>query len=357
MEQPAGKKILQKVLTDRAAFVYIKELEGKMGFWRKTLFPWALFAVYRTGLEFSEIRQREMNFQTKSVYFLWVASFWIFSAPAKVLPSSAAQKSADAVLWDSKEGLKRLGESSARADFASLASQFQSQTDGMSCGPVTGAIILNALRVRKGGAPWTHFPSMYKKHLPALFDPRVRRYTPESFMSKKVWKVKTPARLYGEPFKGKKDFGLQLRQLHGMFTLHGVQSELRVMDKELSNPRALHELISNLKRKGDYAAVNYSRKALQQKGPGHISPLGAYHKGSHSFLIMDVNSSKYDWIWVSGRSLMQSMRTFDTVENRGYLLIREGAASNKAAASNKGVVSKKKGAAFKKGAGEKSSKR
>lgn len=58
-----------------------------------------------------------------------------------------------------------------------------------------------------------------------------------------------------------------------------------------------------------------------QKGGGHISPIGAYDQQSDSFLIMDVNPNKAPWVWVKSRDLISAMRTFDTVENRGYLLI------------------------------------
>ena len=60
-----------------------------------------------------------------------------------------------------------------------------------------------------------------------------------------------------------------------------------------------------------------------QEGGGHISPLGAYDRASDSFLIMDVNPNRAPWVWVKAEALIGAMRTFDTVENRGYLLIRD----------------------------------
>jgi hypothetical protein len=70
--------------------------------------------------------------------------------------------------------------------------------------------------------------------------------------------------------------------------------------------------------------VNYFRPVLGQKGGGHISPLGAYDKASDSFLILDVNPNGHTWVWVPAPLLIKSMRTRDVVENRGYLLVREG---------------------------------
>ena len=42
-----------------------------------------------------------------------------------------------------------------------------------------------------------------------------------------------------------------------------------------------------------------------------------------SFLIMDVNPNRAPWVWVRSGDLIAAMRTFDTVENRGYLLVSE----------------------------------
>ena len=228
------------------------------------------------------------------------------------------------VPWGSPQSEKRLGRSEYWTDFAGLSNQFQNQMDGMSCGPVTGAIVLNALRLGgKKDLPQTTFSEAYKKYLPKGYDPRIRRYTPENFMAGKAHQVKTLSQLYGRPVKGVKDFGLQVRQLNQIFLLHGVNSQLRIVDKELSARQVKLEWTSNLKKKGDYVVINYDRSALGQKGGGHISPLGAYDEKTDSFLIMDVNSGKYPWVWVKTADLIRALRTFDTVENRGYLLIEE----------------------------------
>ena len=81
------------------------------------------------------------------------------------------------------------------------------------------------------------------------------------------------------------------------------------------------DLIENLKRRGDYVIVAYQRKAIGQQGGGHISPLGAYDAQSDSFLVLDVNPANADWVWMPAATLVKGMRTFDTVENRGYILI------------------------------------
>jgi hypothetical protein len=76
-----------------------------------------------------------------------------------------------------------------------------------------------------------------------------------------------------------------------------------------------------LQRAGTYVFVNYRRVAVGQRGGGHISPLGAYDAGSDSFLVLDVNPAVAGWVWMPTRLLVSGMRTFDTVENRGYVVI------------------------------------
>jgi len=80
--------------------------------------------------------------------------------------------------------------------------------------------------------------------------------------------------------------------------------------------------VENLKRTGDYVIVNYRRKDVSQQGGGHISPLGAYDTESDSVLVMDVNPASAGWVWMPIATLIKGMRTFDTVENRGYILVR-----------------------------------
>ena len=76
-------------------------------------------------------------------------------------------------------------------------------------------------------------------------------------------------------------------------------------------------MIHNLKTKENFVADNYSRKSLNQKGGVHLSPLGAYDSKSHSFLIMDFNTNKDQWVWVNSKDLIRAMNTKDTIENRG----------------------------------------
>ena len=85
---------------------------------------------------------------------------------------------------------------------------------------------------------------------------------------------------------------------------------------------------------GSVLVAAYSREALGQTGAlgraavgihsGHYSPLGGYHGGSDSVLIMDVARFKYPPHWVPLSSLFRAMRFADpeTGLARGYIRVR-----------------------------------
>jgi len=190
-------------------------------------------------------------------------------------------------------------------------------------------IILNALRIRQAKghnvpADLSSISSVETQHLPNNFNPYLNKYTQNNIfkdhVKKKIEVLGRPININGN---FKKDYGLQLRQLVRNLQAHGAKVSLRIVDAKLADSTIIEELKENLARKGDYILVNYARKSLGQKGGGHISPLGAYDRDSDSFLIMDVNTNKAPWVWVKSSDLIRAMRTFDTVENRGYLLIKD----------------------------------
>lgn len=242
-----------------------------------------------------------------------------------MLLGSFATYSANLVSWSSPEGIKRFSETKINKDFFKLANFFQGQSDGLICGPTTGAIIMNAFKIRndESSMPKTHVDQSLRSNLPKNYDPRLKKYTPRSFINTRASRIKSWEEIYGKPLKGKKDFGLQLRQLHKIFETHGIKSSMYIVNKSLKLEKMRSQFIENLKNTSDFIVVNYARKSLGQKGGGHISPIGAYHKQSDSFLVMDVNPNKDNWVWVTAKDLYESMNTFDTIENRGYLLLKQ----------------------------------
>lgn len=250
------------------------------------------------------------------------------ASPGTAPPSAASVANAPApalVPFASDEGLARLARSNAKADFALLANQFEAQYNGAFCGPTSAAIVLNTLHSGHPVLPRDH--SRLRKNdvqfLPPGADPIVPRFTQDSVIDKGP---KTRAQVLGEPVSSgapkARDFGYQLRQFDAMLRGNGLVTRAVVVDDALAEQTVRADLSDNLSRAGDYAIVNYRREAVGQKGGGHISPLGAYDAASDSFLVLDVNPAAAGWVWMPTKVLVRGMRTFDTIENRGYVLVQ-----------------------------------
>ncbi len=93
-----------------------------------------------------------------------------------------------------------------------------------------------------------------------------------------------------------------------------------VVDDRMAEDAVRGELIAALNRPDAYAVSNFRREAVGRKGGGHISPLGAYDAASDSFLALGVNPAAASWVWMPATTVVRGMWTFDTVENRGYVI-------------------------------------
>jgi len=267
---------------------------------------------------------------TRRIFFFSVPFFFLLLQCAS---TPTQLESASVVDWTSSEGQARLARATAKQDFFRLANHFEGQRNKIACGVATATIVLNSFRIRN--AEGTKLPldqqgfdSAFKKQLTGGFEPRFERYTQKNVFSKDKKAPKTEAQVYGSSVKGAKDFGFQLRQMAQFFRWQGLEVDIRVADGSLTEETLRKEAVENLKNAGDVVVVNYARKALGQAGGGHISPLGAYDEQSDSFLVMDVNPNKANWVWVTTTALVRAMSTYDTLENRGYLLVREKSAQS-----------------------------
>jgi phytochelatin synthase len=254
-------------------------------------------------------------------------AFFLTAAPlpgAFALDNPPVAASGELVPFASEEGLARLARSNARVDFPVLANQYEEELDGAFCGPASAAMVLNAIKGRSGDAPRddSRLRADDLKYLPPGVDPIIPRYTQDNVIVKGQ---KTRAQVLGEPvtINGKQvhDFGYQVRQLDEMLRANGLSTRLVIVDDSKSEPVIRADLVGSLEHPGDYVIVSYLREAVGQRGRGHISPLGAYDAQSDSFLVLDVNPSRAGWVWMPTATLVKGMRTFDTVENRGYILV------------------------------------
>ena len=240
-------------------------------------------------------------------------------------PDPAPEPAAALVGFASEAGVSRLARSGAKRDFPLLANQFEAQSNAAFCGPATAAIVLNAVRGRSSPdlpRDRSRLRAEDLANLPPGLDPTIPRHTQESVVARGA---KPRAQVLGEPVNGvdgkpKRDFGYQLRQFDEMLRAHGLATRLAVVDEARTDAEVRADLAAALER-GDYVVVNYRREAVGQRGGGHISPLGAYDGESDSFLVLDVNPGAASWVWMPATTLAKGMRTFDTVENRGYVVI------------------------------------
>jgi hypothetical protein len=247
------------------------------------------------------------------------------AATSPAVTTSVEAKAPTALVpFASDEGLARLGRSGAKVDFAALANQFEAQYNGAFCGPTSAAIVLNTVKSRSADLTRDHTRLRKEdvQFMPAGADPIVPRFTQDSVIDRGP---KTRAQVLGEPIiigsKQVRDFGYQLRQFDAMLRANGLDTTVVVVDDARSELAIRADLQGNLARGGDYVIVNYRREVVGQQGGGHISPLGAYDAASDSFLVLDVNPAAAGWVWMPAATLVRGMRTFDTVENRGYVLV------------------------------------
>jgi hypothetical protein len=257
----------------------------------------------------------------------FVVAVFLALAPlsaAHALDSSQAEISLGLVPFSSDEGLARLARSDAKVNFPALANQFEAEYNQAFCGPASSAMVLNA--VRSGAADLPRDKSRIRpddlKYLPPGAEVATARYTQDTVIEKAS---KTRAQVLGEPVtingKAVHDFGFQTRQLDEMLRANGLSTRLVIVDDAKPEAEVRADLVQSLRQRGHYVIISFQRKALSEPGGGHISPLGAYDAASDSFLMLDVNPARVDWMWVPAAALIKSMRTFDTVENRGYVLI------------------------------------
>lgn len=243
---------------------------------------------------------------------------------AFALDESPASIVQELLPFSSEEGLARLTRSTATVDFPELANQFEAESNAAFCGPASAAIVLNAVKGRSTDLPRdrSRLSTADLQYFPGNFDPTMPRFTQDNVILKGE---KTRAQVLGEPMtvNGKqiKNFGYQVRELNQMLRANGLTTRLTIVDDSKTEQDIRAELVENLKRRGDYVIVAYLRTAVGQQGFGHISPLGAYDAESDSFLVLDVNPASAGWVWMPTRTLVKGMRTFDMVENRGYILV------------------------------------
>lgn len=253
----------------------------------------------------------------------------------------------------SEEGVARLQRSEHKAGAFKLMNNYRTQIDKVSCGLVTSAIVLNALRNGTETAPFAPMKEQFIAGFPSKdvrkpelgpMEGRLRVYTPENFMNDAAVAIKPLEVIYYQtgvnPGLTLTEMSRILEQAHnvnvekiGIGTQQtavippnsrGIPPREGTLPAEIAN-QALAKIQKAVQTPGVYVIANYDRPALGQKGGGHISPIAAYDQQSDSYLILDVNPQAAQWIWASSEDLINGMNTYDSdaQANRGLLIVSE----------------------------------
>lgn len=230
------------------------------------------------------------------------------------------------VYFNSKEGMQIFSDAQYKSDFFDLANYFTSQDNKLFCGPTSAVIVLNALQLGKTDTvplDTTSISPQEGAYLPKNAQPFFNKYTQNNIFDANNNKSKIE--ILGQPIdingKLQSDYGMQLKQLAKLLNVNGAKVTMVVADQAIIDSKIKQDLINNLSTQNNYVIVNYLRSLVGQEGKGHISPLGAYDEKSDRFLVMDVNPNAYPFAWVKSDALIAAMRSFDTTENRGYLMV------------------------------------
>ncbi|WP_295811799.1 phytochelatin synthase family protein [uncultured Nitratireductor sp.] len=192
----------------------------------------------------------------------------------------------------SEPGEARLLEADLNRDYFSLATYVESEQILTFCGPATVAAVANALGIPRPSPdrlyPWTLF-------------------TQDTLFNEANQKLKPYAMVEHE--------GLTLAELDTFIENAGLAAEHHFAD-ETSVDELRKAIKETLEDRDARFVANYSRKALPQKGDGHISPVGAYDEETDSVLILDVAKYKYPPVWISVEKLHEAMMLVDEGSNR-----------------------------------------
>lgn len=124
-----------------------------------------------------------------------------------------------------------------------------------------------------------------------------------------------------QPLDVVKRQGITFDQFGCLATCHSLQvEEHRYEEGEEAYEGFLKACRRTATEPGVHLVASFSRARLQQSGDGHFSPIGGFHEGRQSVLVLDVARFKYPSYWVGVRELWKAMEPADkdTGLSRGY---------------------------------------
>lgn len=208
-------------------------------------------------------------------------------------------ESLDYTRLDSREGVELFQQSVDPIGGLRLLSALVTQDTLTFCGPATVTTVLNAIGVPR---PVAEGYGSYRL-----------------FTQGSVFDGTLPTAVGRETVEAS---GATLEQL-GQWLVSG-QTRIVVRFAEQVDPHTFRsDLTEPSANAGRAVVVNYFRPRLSQKGGGHISPVGAYHKEKDLVLILDVARYRFPPHWVPAELLFDAMREVDagSGRSRGYVVI------------------------------------
>ncbi|KAL7502561.1 hypothetical protein ACHAXN_000499 [Cyclotella atomus] len=258
----------------------------------------------------------------------------MLGSPVSLLPTSSistkvhtlylASEAAFSLLYDSANP-KNYYLSEYSLDYFLLTSGgFDAQINQAYCAVASVAALLNSLKYAKrfrDGDSWT-----FDLPVDGVYDPYP--YATQNDILKGDCVSTT---VIGHVEKGgelvygilKPPYGLNLEQTSNLIKCHTSSSDWEVLYQEvdptkMNLSKMRYDLKAALIDPDARVMVNYDRKALNQVGGGHYSPVGAYHPSTDSFLVMDVAKYKYPPVWVGADTLFDAMSTIDNCGNYDF---------------------------------------
>ena len=193
-----------------------------------------------------------------------------------------------------------------RADYAALVQWYETQANLAYCGVASSVMVLNSL---------------------AVAAPKAEGYGTNRFWTQTNLFTVPASRSFVEASRVARE-GMTLEQLHGLLASVGTGVR-RYHGENLSLEQLRWLLRRGLAERSDRLLANYDRRALGQKGGGHISPLAAYDPDQDRVLILDVARYRYPAVWVTTPDLWRAIRSIDTSSgrSRGLVIIEAPAAA------------------------------
>lgn len=200
-----------------------------------------------------------------------------------------------------------------------MINYFEPQMNGYYCGPASAACVINSISGKKN--------SQRKKLDPSLYDTIVNNnigLSQQTFLNNETEKIKSQSLICE---KGNPNNGIQIRELAEFIKAWGVNCKTIITTTETENLDIRQLLTTALssddEQKETYVVANFCADFLNIGHCGHISPVAAYDTESDLALILDVNPGLRPWFWIKLDTLISAMKTFDVIENRGFLIISE----------------------------------